>query len=265
MWKMAIDILDQPRGEILEKTVEYFVQYPEPILLDDLVEIMSRNDSDKFFIKNVLELLKELQFLEEKNKKVSCNLKKTVQKFSTPDFSTSFKLSLLNRISESEEAKIHYCFDIIRILMEKQVVSDETFEEAIREARVHNKIRVSGGEEGRAKKQFLRQLLSYYHFLIPFEKTLDLMTIPDILFHCIVIQAMRDLKKKNVNIVLDLLPHIDSHYFPVFEIKKANPLPIILSTLGRLEKSKNLKFSFVGDGGAGVVVGDKKVNYLEEV
>jgi len=262
---MTIDILDQPRGEILEKTVEYFALYPEPVLLDDLIRIMTYEDADKFFLKNVLELLKELEFIEIKNKTVFCNLENTVRKFSSSDFSINFKLSLLNKVSESKEPKIKYFIDILRLLMEKRIVSEESLEEVIREARVKNKIKVSSGEEGSGKKQFLKQLLSYYNILIPYEKSRYLVTLPDTLFYYVLKTAINDLDKKNVNLVLDLLPHIDSHYFPVFDMKKENPLPIILSSLRDQEKTGVYRFSFVGDGGAGVEIGDNKVNYIEEV
>ena len=249
---MSIDILDQPRGGILEATINHVYSVKE-IPTDSLITLFSGSkDGQDYFKKNTLALLNDLNFIKM-NSVVTIQNCKILDHWSQngseeSDFSHFFKLEFLVKIRNSKESKIKYFFDALRLLFQETSLDKLSLENILRKSRVLNGIDVSSGEELSAKIDYCISLLRYFPFIYEYDSRLY-PVIPNGIFETIIRLILKEMGKGSIRLFSELLNSIDNKIFPIFYTEEERILETVLLALDNVVEKNKFKLENVPDGG----------------
>lgn len=261
---MPIDILDQPRGGILETTIYYLYKKGSSCSIDSLTEKMTGSkEGEKYFSANVLDLLEAVGFTEVKNDEVYLSDCPILERLPEEmPFEKYFKIELLSKIMLSKEPTVRYFGDVLRKLFDQEESFDKaTLEETLRECRGNRGIPVSPGEELGAKLDFSIAFLRYFN-LVQKLGNFFIIFVPRDTLKLIFSFAMEDLDKPSVKLFSELFEQIDKNYIPILFRKENRILNAVYQTLKNKDFMESFNFANVPDGGRTVLLTNKEFNAI---
>jgi len=261
---MPIDILDQPRGGILEATALYLYKSGSFCSIDSLTNKMTGSDDGKnYFMRNVIDLLEAAGLAEIKDEEIclkDCQaLKRWPEK--TKPFEMYFKVELMSKIVRSKNPYVGYFGDVLRKLFDLSTFDTTMLEESLRESRRNRGIPVSEGEELGGKMDFCATLLKYFNMIQRIAGSFNIYVPRDFL-QTIISMALEDINKTSAKLYSELLDHTDRNYLPVLNRKENRILDAVHRTLNTEEFVGFFKFANVPDGGRVVRLVNKEFNAI---
>ncbi|MEM2111083.1 MAG: hypothetical protein QXX08_04300 [Candidatus Bathyarchaeia archaeon] len=261
---MPIDILDQPRGGILETVVLYLKENKDACSEDLLIDKMTGSIEGKSYIaRYVIDLLEAVGIIQVRNEEIHLEQCPVLERWTdtTKPFDIYFKIELLSKISQSKDPYIGYFGDALRLLFDLGLFERSKLEESLREARKNRGIPVSPGEELGGKIQFCEAFLRYFNML---QKVVNSYSIhvPRIILTTTISLALEDIDKPSVKIYSELLNHIDRNYLPVLNRKENRILKSIYAALNNQTLMSSFRFAYVPDGGQTVTLNNKEYNSI---
>jgi len=261
---MSVDILDQPRGGILETVALYLYKNGGNYPLNSLIKKMTGSDEGKeYFLRNVLGILEATDFIQVEREEVSLKdcfiLRKWPEKIKS--FEICFKIELLSKIMKSKNPRIRYFGDLLRKLFDLNDFDETDLEKTLREARRERGIPVSEGEELRGKIEFCIAFLRYFNMIqqIYFKYQ---MYVPREFLRAIFFISLEDINKPNIKLYSELLKHIDTNYLPVLNVAENRVLNAVYRTLNNEEFIHLFNFANVPDGGRTILLANKEFNAI---
>jgi len=262
---MPIDILDQPRGGILEATTLYLYKNGGSFFLDALIKNMTGSDEGKnYFKRNVIGILKAVGLVEigedERILLRNCDIIK--RRPEERPFDIYFKVELLSKIAQSNKPNVKYLSDVLRKMFASQELFDTTaLEGFLRESRSNRGISVSRGEELGGKIDFCLTLFKYFNMIQRIGGSYCAY-VPRDLLQVMFSMAIEDLDKPSVKLYSELLDYLDKNYLPILDRKENKILEVVHRTLGNREFISFFKFAHVPDGGRAVLLSNREFNAI---
>jgi hypothetical protein len=262
---MPVDILDQPRGGILE-TVVLYLQESEKQPVDSLVDKMARSDEGrKYFERNVLDLLEALGFISIEDGKLhlkDCRvISRWHERYKTNPFDTYFKVQLLSKILSSRELQIRYFGEVLRKIFDCDSFTLVDLEQVLREVRGNVGIPVSAGEELGGKVDFCLQFLRYFPLVFKTGNNFQAL-VPRSLLGTIFSLALDDIGKPSVRLYSELLDYIDRNYLPTLDRGEERVLRVVYKTMCNVDFVNLFRLANVPDGGRTVTLAGKDYNAI---
>ena len=261
---MPIDILDQPRGGILEVTVLYLYKKGSSCPLDQAISDMTGSqDGEEYFKRNVIYLLEAMGFIEIQNEQIrlkNCPVLERWAKNGGP-FDTYFKVELLSKIVKSGNPYVGYFADMLRELFDRELFERSILETVMRKTRRNRGIPVSEGEELSAKITYCITFLKFFNMIHQVESNYVIF-VPQKLLQTVILLSLEDINKSSVKLYSELFEHIDNNYLPVLNRQENRLLSAIHKTLNREEFLRLFNFANVPDGGRSLYLNNKEFNAI---
>lgn len=261
---MPIDILDQPRGGILETTILYLYKKGFSCPLNRIINDMTGSkDGEDYFKRNVIDLLEATDFIDIQNGQIRLKGCPVLERWAKNGgaFDTYFKVELLSKIVKSENPYVRYFADMLRELFDQESFESNTLETIMRETRRNRGIHVSEGEELSGKITFCITFLKFFNMIQQVESNY-IMFVPQKLLQTILSISLEEINKPSVKLYSELFGHIDSNYLPVLNRQESRLLLVIHKALNREEFLELFNFANVPDGGRPLYLNNKEFNAI---
>jgi len=261
---MPIDILDQPRGGILETAILYLYRKGSSCLLNQIINDMTGSkEGEDYFKRNVIDLLEAIGFINIQNGQIKLKDCPILERWIKNGgmFDTYFKIELLSKTVKSENPYIGYFADMLRKLFDQETFESSTLETIMRETRRNRGIPVSEGEELGGKITFCITFLKFFN-MIQQIKSNYIIFVPQKLLQTIISISLEEINKPSVKLYSELFEHIDNNYLPVLNRQENRLLFAIHKTLSREEFLELFNFANVPDGGRPLYLNNKEFNAI---
>ncbi|MEM2145818.1 MAG: hypothetical protein QW279_10680 [Candidatus Jordarchaeaceae archaeon] len=258
---MPVDLLDQIRGNILER-VAFYLYKNGGDYLDSIINKMSGlKDGEEYLERNVIGILKAADFISDDGKILLKDMRILNRCLEIENFGLYFRIELLSKINVSKEPNIGYFSDFLRNLLDNSFIDNTKIEEFLRESRRSRGIPISAGEELGGKTEYCIAFLKYFELIQPIGKDYKIY-IPVKLLNTIIAIALDDIKKTSIKLYSELFEHIDKNYIPILDRKQNRLLQTVYNTMNKEDFITSFKFAHVPDGGREISLGNKKFNAI---
>ena len=261
---MPIDILDQPRGGILETTILYLYKKGPSCPLNRIINDMTGSkDGEDYFKRNVIDLLEAIDFIGIQNEQIRLKDCPVLERWAKNGgaFDTYFKVELLSKIVKSGNPYVRYFADMLRKLFDRESFESSTLETIMRETRRNRGIRVSEGEELSGKITFCITFLKFFNMIQQVESNY-IIFVPQKLLQTILSISLEEINKPSVKLYSELFEHVDNYYLPVLNRQESRLLSAIHKTLSREEFLQFFNFANVPDGGRPIYLNNREFNAI---
>jgi hypothetical protein len=263
---MPIDILDQPRGDLLERVTFYLYKNGGICSWDSIIKKMSGSkDGEEYLHRNVIGILEAAGILSVKDdEKITLKDLHILNRCSSADvaaFGLYFKIELLSKINLSRNPYVGYFSDFLRRIFDNHTLDDAKVEELLRETRRNRGIPVAEGEELGGKRDYCITFLKYFNLVQPIGHDY-MVCIPRDLLKMVISIALQDIKKPSVKLFSELFDHIDKNYIPMIDKKESRLLHAVYKAINKEELITSFKFAHVPDGGRDIILRNKPFNAI---
>ncbi|EHQ36189.1 hypothetical protein [Methanoplanus limicola] len=263
---MAVDILDQPNGGILESLCQYISTTDGSVNKKELLSKFTSGNKNS--IEAHLKILDALDIIINSENDIilrDCKYLDICDPYSE-NFSLHFKSQLLYSIRNSDEEHINYFSHFLGELFANPVINENSLEEYLIHARGKSGIIDPSGERLGGKVDFLKQLLTYFNFITKLDDRRIMISFPLDLFETIVNLLLKDSEPKDI--FSGFLPSLESEFFPVFtDTDKTKILPVLMKTLSLKDELSSIEFDYLSDGGRplNIETNNKEYNLIMRV
>jgi hypothetical protein len=249
---MAVDILDQPNGGILESLCQYISTTDGNVDKKELfTKFTTGDDNSVKTINDHLKILDALEIIINSENDVilrDCKYLDICDPYSA-NFSLYFKSQLLHSIRNSDKVQIKYFSLFLGELFANQVINENSLEEYLIHARKESGVNDPSGEKLSGKIGFLKQFLTYLNLITKLDDKRIMISFPLDLFETIVNLSLKHSNEPK-DIFSGFLPVLESEFFPVFaDTDKTRILPVLMNALSLKDELSSIEFNYLSDGG----------------
>jgi hypothetical protein len=263
---MPIDLLDQPRGDILERLVYYLYKNGGIYSRDSIIEKMTGSkDGEEYLERNVIGILEAADVLytdgDGKLKLKDLHVIKRCPSIDSTTFGLYFKIELLSKINLSKNPNIVYFSDFLRKIFDNSMIANEEVEEILREVRRNRGIPVAEGEELAGKRDYCITFLKYLNLIQQIGRNY-MICIPRDLLKTVISIALQDINKTNIKLYSELFEYIDKNYIPVLDRREGRLLTAFYNAMNKEEIITSFNFAHVPDGGRDIQLRNRWFNAI---